>query len=259
MEKSFVIYQYLVTLGPELHSVGKPYQDLTSLKGVKVTKYDAYHLLSVLRKAHLIARDKPKGGHFVFLPSLFFTLSHEYSRKGFKASTADFIEKSLKQRGIGWCFNDFMSFVESYGDIISIFFGIVDSVYLRQNMNPWAALLLHVASEVAPEPYAYGIPSIESSLYEKIELSRKALEKVYECIKVRVAQLTSEYSGSSYINARNIASATLFYILVSEGVKRILYYHYDKPDPHLALLYALNEGFAEYHLKWKEFTLGGNS
>uniref|UniRef100_A0A7C2G0W8 Uncharacterized protein n=1 Tax=Thermosphaera aggregans TaxID=54254 RepID=A0A7C2G0W8_9CREN len=99
-----------------------------------------------------------------------------------------------------------------------------------------------------PEPYSYTLPDPPES--KRVDLAEEALRKVYKNIKERVEALTKNYKNPVYINARTIASSTLFYILVSEGVKRILYYDPNKPDPQLAFLFSINDGFVEFYQNW---------
>jgi len=260
LRKSLELFKYFIMLAPEPHPVVE-YYTLTSRKDVKITKYDVYHLLVILRKSYLISRNKLKGGFLVPLPQLFFSLSYEYVNEYAKLSNIDpndFIRASSRRRNIAWCFNDLMSFIESYGDIISLFFAVVDAIYLRSELSFRAVTLLYVSTDVVPEPYSYIIPGIESSLFERIELSKKVLSRVYSLIKDRVASLTSEYTNPVYINARNIASAAFFYVLLGEGAKRILYYpiyNPNIPDPHLALLFSLDERFVKYSNNWERYLL----
>lgn len=256
MRKSLELFKYFIMMAPEQHPVVE-YYTLTSRKDVKITKYDVYHLLVILRKSYLISRNKLKGGFLVPLPQIFFNLSYEYAGSS-DTDPNDFIKISLRRRNIAWCFDDLMSFIESYGDIISLFFAVVDAIYLRSELSFRAATLLYVSADVVPEPYSYIIPDIKSSLFERIELSKKALSKIYSLIKGRVSLLTSEYTNPVYINARNIASAAFFYVLLGEGAKRILYYpsyNHNTPDPHLALLFSLNERFIEYANNWEKYLL----
>ncbi len=100
----------------------------------------------------------------------------------------------------------------------------MDAIYLRSELSFRAATLLYVSTNVVPEPYSYMIPDIKCSLFERIELSKKALSKIYSLIKDRISSLTSKHTNPVYINARNIASAEFFYVLLGEGARRILYY-----------------------------------
>jgi hypothetical protein len=254
MSKSLELFKYFVMLTPEPHPVVKLYA-LTTKKDAKVTKYDVYHLLVILKRSHLISRNKHKGGLLIPLPQLFFNLSYTYARSP-RVDPEAFIKSWLRRENISWCYNDLMNFIENYGDIISLFFTVVDSIYSKSELSFRAATLLYIASDVVPEPYSYIVPNIKSSLFERIELSKKALSKIYSLIKDRISSLTSEYKNPVYINARNIASAIFFYVLLIEGVKRILYYpSSDTPDPHLALLFSLNERFTEYANNWRKYLL----
>ena len=145
-----------------------------------------------------------------------------------------------------------MNFIKNYGDIISLFFAVVDSIYSKSELSFRAATLLYTSTNVVPEPYSYIIPGIRSSLFERIELSKKALSKIYSRIKDRISSLVSEYTNLVYVNARNIATAILFYIILNEGAKRILHYNPNMRDPHLELLFSLNEEFIEYYNNWEE-------
>jgi len=249
MEKSLVMFGYLLLLGPDPIPVVKLRRDLVAIDP-RITKYDVYHLLVLLRRVRLIGKSKTIGGHIVFLPPLFFALSYEYSRT-LKRDPRDFIKASLRGRGIEWAFSDLMEFVKAYGDVISLFFGVVDSVYFRSGESFRAVALLYVASEAIPGPYPRLVPGIESGLLRKLELSKRAFQEILKLIKDRISALAPDCKNPVYINARSIASSAFLYILFSEGVKRILHYHYGKPDPHLSLLYSLNEKLADLYYNWE--------
>jgi hypothetical protein len=230
---------------------------LTSARDVRITKQDVNHVLTILRNSYIVSKNRRRGGLLVLLPRLFFELSYRYGHAAPNTDPSSFILKQLSARGVPWCFNDLMSFVRSYGDLVAEFFALIDHVYSKHETSFRAATLLLISTTTVPEPYSWVIPSMRSSLFERLKLLERGLSKVYGSIKARIASLTSSYENTVYINARNIATAILFYILLSEGVKRVLHYHgSDKPDPHLSLLFTLDEKYIKQYYSWEKQLIG---
>jgi len=246
LNKSFTIFKYFVALDRGPYPVVKVYDALTSVRSTdtRITKQDVNHILTLLRKSSIIAKNRRRGGLLVLIPHLFFELSYRYAHTA-DIGAEDFILKRLNAEGISWCFNDLMSFIKSYGDVITEFFALTDVVFSKHETSFRAATLLLISSTTIPEPYSWIIPNVKSSLFEEMELLEKGLKTIYRDLKTRIVSLTSgKYQNPVYINARNIATAILFYVLLSKGVERILHYHYsEKPDPHLSLLFSLNEEY----------------
>jgi len=150
-----------------------------------------------------------------------------------------------------------MNFIKSYGDLITEFFALIDIVYSRHETSFRATTLLLISSTTIPEPYSWIIPNVKSSLFKRLELLERGLNIIYTDVKTKIISLTSEYSNQVYVNARNIATAILFYILLSKGVERILHYHYsEKPDPHLVLLFSLDEKYIKQYHDWEKQLIG---
>jgi len=249
LNKSFTIFKYFVALGPGPYQVVKVYDALTSVRGAgtKITKQDVNHILTLLRKSSIIAKNRRRGGLLVLIPHLFFELSYRYAHT-VNVGAEDFILKRLNAEAIPWCFNDLVSFMKSYGDIIAEFFALIDATFSKHETSFRAATLLLISSTTIPTPYSWIIPNIKSSLFEEMELLEKGLKTIYRDLKTRIVSLTSgKYQNPVYINARNITAAILFYVLLSKGVERILYYYPEKPDPHLSLLFSLNEEYIEQY------------
>jgi len=75
----------------------------------------------------------------------------------------------------------------------------------------------YISESILPEPYSSVLIDIERSLFEMVELAKRGLERVYRVIKNRIDSLTKDFTNPVYINAKNIISAVLFYIFLSEG------------------------------------------
>ena len=253
LSRSFRMFEFFVALGSEPYPVVKLYRVLTDSRDVKMTRQDVYHVLLVLRDAYVISKSRERGGEIVLLPRLFFELSYMYARLP-SDDPIEFIKNVIRDRlSIEWCFNGLMNFIGAYGDLIATFFAVVDSIFSGREISFSAITLLLISAECMPKPYSLIIPTT-SSLFARLDLARVELSKVYASIKERVSTLTESYVNPVYINARSIATATLFYILLSEGVKRVLYQH-DKSDPHLSLLFSLDKKylhFYEYSVKQLE-------
>ena len=260
MGKTHEMVVYVLTLGPDPHPVVKVYEDLVSesrRRGVEITKQDVHHLLAVLWKSRIASKSRQRGGYLVILPRVYFSLAERYAKVlGQGAEPGDFVGRALKEEGIGWCYDDFMGFVEGYGDLVSLFFGAIDSIYLHPDESFRAAHLSYMVSATVGGPHL--LPGVRLGFTRRLSLAEKAFGKLYRRIKERVVELTREYRKPPYINARNIAVRALFYILGSEGVKRVLYYYgSSRPDPQLALLFSLNERLAELYEKWDRYLLTG--
>lgn len=92
MKKSYHIFEYFAALDSDPHPVVKVYDTLTRVSDVRITKQDANHVLTILRKSYIISKSRSRGGTFVLLPRLFFELSHLYTRT-VDADPRDFIAK----------------------------------------------------------------------------------------------------------------------------------------------------------------------
>jgi len=250
LNKSFTMFKYFVALDPGPYQVVKVYDALTSVRSTdtRITKQDVNHVLTLLRESFVISKNRRRGGLLVLIPHLFFELSHRYAHTA-SIGVEDFILKRLNAEGISWCFNDLMSFMKSYGGVIAEFFALIDVVFSKHETSFRAVTLLLISSTIMPEPYSWIIPNVRSSLFDEMELLEKGLKTIYRDLKTRIVSLTSgKYQNPVYINARNIAAAILFYVLLSKGVERVLHYHYSgKPDLHLSLLFSLNEEYIEQY------------
>jgi len=249
LNKSFTIFKYFVALDRGPYPVVKVYDALTSVRsaGTKITKQDVNHVLTLLRESFVISKNRRRGGLLVLIPHLLFELSYRYAHVA-GIGAEDFILKRLNAESISWCFNDLMSFIKSYGNVITEFFALIDTVFFKHETSFRAATLLLISSIIIPDPYSWIIPNVKSSLFEEMELLEKGLKTIYRDLKTRMISLTSGgYQNPVYINARNIATAILFYVLLSKGVERMLYYYPEKPDPHLSLLFSLNEEYIEQY------------
>jgi len=256
LSKSQAIFAYLSNLGPDPYPVVKIYKDLTS-RNVNVTKQDVQHLLVILREARLVSKDRPRGGCIVFLPKLFFDISGEYAKRVPGVDNpGDFIAESLRRRGTEWCSDDLLRFSETYGDLISAFFGVIDAVFVRIDIPFRTALFLYVlASQVVKEPYASALPGSNQALINRLKLATEALKVLYKRVKGKIAELTPRYTNRVYVNARNIATAVFFDTLSRAGIMRILHLPHhseEEPDPQLALLFALDEKFVRTYDRWEE-------
>jgi len=249
LNKSFTIFKYFVALNPGPYPVVKVYDALTSVRGTdtRITKQDVNHVLMLLRESFVISKNRRRGGLLVLIPHLFFELSYRYAHT-VNVGAEDFILKRLNAEGISWCSDDLMNFIKSYGNIITEFFALIDATFSKHETSFRAASLLLISSTTIPAPYSWIIPGIKSSLFEEMRLLEEGLNTIYKDLKTRIISLTSDgYQNPVYINARNIATAILFYVLLSKGVERILYYYPEKPDPHLSLLFSLNEEYIEQY------------
>jgi len=259
LSKSFIIFKYFIELSSEPYPVVKLYNDLTAVRNTntKITKQDVNHVLTILRKAFIIAKNRDRGGLLIIIPRLFFELSYRYAHAA-DIGAEDFILKQLDAKGVSWCFNGLMNFIKSYGDIIAEFFALIDTVFSKYEVSFRAATLLHISSTtIVPAPYSWIIPDIESQLFERLKLLETVLSAIYRNIKERIASLTDQYRNPVYANARSIATAVLFYTFLTKGVERILYYHhFEKPDPHLSLLFSLSDEYIEQYNSFEKHLTG---
>jgi len=244
--------------------VKEVYWDLVSIgsnRGLRITKYDIYHLLQVLKKAYIICRDKDRGGHIVFIPSIFFNLSSIYSIR-YNYLSRDprmFIMETLKRGGIPWCYDSLMNFINEYKEDITLFYAVVESTLDKPAESYRGLALLDAASKIMSRPYSSLIPRIDESLKRHYEMLLEGLDTVYKSLKSKISKLVPSKNGV-YVNMRNIATSLLFYTFLREGVKQLLIGHLERfrehPGMPLKLLFDIDEKLIDdVYTRWEEILL----